>query len=262
MTENADRGRMQDDDRPERFSEIIGNSHVTRPLSSMIASDSFPHVIFLHGPTGSGKTTLARLLGRAFLCVQTGNGSHEPCGQCSSCRIGLHQILAYSEFDAATFRDEDLIDLRSCQFSFTNFTVIDEVQQYQTHHLEAFKKIVEDCDTHIVICTTHRDSLDDALLNRLLSYEYALKRPSPSEIADYLELRCQALDVTYENREQLIRVARSYECMMRPCAKFPLKAYREAGGAISDKYLDAVFGSEGSQRSAPNLSEFASFFSG
>src|SRR6187551_1149433 len=87
--------------RPSTFSEVVGQEHVTRTLGNAFATERVHHAFLFCGPRGCGKTTLARIVGKALNCTKS-NGptpkprsgagqdegesrSGEPCGKCDAC---------------------------------------------------------------------------------------------------------------------------------------------------------------------------------
>ena len=70
--------------RPEKFSEVVGQDHVTQTLAREILDGSVAHAYLFAGPRGTGKTTSARLLAKALNCTDRGDDG-EPCGTCDSC---------------------------------------------------------------------------------------------------------------------------------------------------------------------------------
>ena len=69
--------------RPETFAEVIGQEHVTEPLSQAIRNERVNHAYLFSGPRGCGKTTSARILARALNCEA--GPTPDPCGTCRSC---------------------------------------------------------------------------------------------------------------------------------------------------------------------------------
>src|SRR5689334_23443591 len=70
--------------RPRTFAEVIGQEHVTEPLSQALRSGRLHHAYLFSGPRGCGKTSSARILARSLNCVQ--GPTPDPCGECDSCR--------------------------------------------------------------------------------------------------------------------------------------------------------------------------------
>jgi DNA polymerase III subunit gamma/tau len=71
--------------RPQRFSEVIGQDHVTRTLKNAIEQQRIAHGYIFSGHRGIGKTTIARILAMALNCRSTDRPTPEPCGVCESC---------------------------------------------------------------------------------------------------------------------------------------------------------------------------------
>ena len=72
--------------RPQKFSEVIGQDHVTRTLKNAIEQGRIAHGYIFSGHRGIGKTTIARILAMALNCQSQDHPVAEPCGVCDSCR--------------------------------------------------------------------------------------------------------------------------------------------------------------------------------
>src|SRR5215472_17254001 len=96
--------------RPQKFSEVIGQEHVTRTLQNAIEQGRNAHGYIFSGHRGIGKTTVARILAAALNCRSQGHPVPEPCGVCESCtEIRAGSSLDVIEIDAATNRGIDEI---------------------------------------------------------------------------------------------------------------------------------------------------------
>ena len=96
--------------RPQRFSEVIGQDHVTRTLKNAIEQQRIAHGYIFSGHRGIGKTTIARILAMALNCRSAENPTPEPCGVCDSCvEIRAGSAVDVIEIDAATNRGIDEI---------------------------------------------------------------------------------------------------------------------------------------------------------
>jgi DNA polymerase-3 subunit gamma/tau len=71
--------------RPQKFSEVIGQEHVTRTLKNAIEQGRIAHGYIFSGHRGIGKTTVARILAMALNCRSAEQPVSEPCGVCDSC---------------------------------------------------------------------------------------------------------------------------------------------------------------------------------
>src|ERR1700686_2088347 len=69
--------------RPERFSELVGQEHVTRTLAQALKSGRIAHAFLFTGIRGVGKTSAARIMARCLNCDQ--GPTPEPCGTCAAC---------------------------------------------------------------------------------------------------------------------------------------------------------------------------------
>ena len=88
--------------RPQRFSEIIGQGHVTDTLSAEVRTKQVAHAYLFTGPRGTGKTTTARIIAKALNCPQLSEDG-EPCNECPSCTaITEGTSLDVIELDAAS----------------------------------------------------------------------------------------------------------------------------------------------------------------
>jgi hypothetical protein len=243
-----------DVERPNTFSQIVGNEQEVQRITSMLDRNRLPNVIFLWGPTGSGKTTTARIIARAKLCKNRAVGQHEPCGECSACCCVLNDtncsMTEYHEYDANSVTESTLDDLSLILLRPWEVVFIDELQDMDPRVLKQLRKPLESAIATVILTTTHPDEIEDAFRNRLKSYEYEMTRPSVEQTVDYLERRFHQSGIKLESRSQLVRVAEALNCEMRPCGEFPRKVLAEAGNSLTNVYLDEIFGSEGGQTTA------------
>src|SRR5690606_9700623 len=97
--------------RPGRFSEVRGQRHVVKALQNAVREGRVGHAYLLSGPRGTGKTTLARILGKVLNCESPVDG--EPCCECASCKaIESGTSFDLRELDAASNNKvDDMRDL-------------------------------------------------------------------------------------------------------------------------------------------------------
>ena len=91
--------------RPQKFSDVIGQEHVTQTLKNAIEQERIAHGYIFSGHRGIGKTTVARILAMALNCRSAAKPVPEPCGVCESCtEIRAGNAVDVIEIDAATNR--------------------------------------------------------------------------------------------------------------------------------------------------------------
>ena len=87
--------------RPQNFTDLIGQEHVSRTLANAIRSGRIHHAFLFTGARGVGKTSAARILAKALNCEA--GLSDTPCGTCPSClEITAGQGLDVIEIDGAS----------------------------------------------------------------------------------------------------------------------------------------------------------------
>jgi DNA polymerase III gamma/tau subunit len=252
MNQNPTTPRPVDADRPQRFDGIVGNQTVTKRVTAMLAKNRLPNLIFLTGPTGSGKTTTARIVARAKLCKERPEGEFEPCGACSNCTKGVNDtncnIVEYHEYDANAVNEETLDNFQLMFLRPWEVIFIDELQDLAPYILRRLRKMLEGATATIILTTSHPGEIEDAFRNRLKSYEYEMTRPTVEEAANFLETQFLRHQISFGSRQQLERVAEALNCEMRPLGEFPRKVMAEADGKVTDEYLDELFGALAVQR--------------
>lgn len=232
--------------RPNTFSKVVGNQAVVKRLTQMIASNRVPRLVFINGPTGSGKTMLARVAARAIICSNRAETQHEPCGHCRNCQCELNDTTCgleeYREYDANLLTEDVLNDLRWDLLKQHLVIFIDELQDLAPHLLKRLRKMLEGAFCTLILTTSHPDEIEDAFRNRLKSFEFTMKRPSVTEVVAFLEEEFRTKGIIYESQTQLIGVAEELKCEMRPCSQFATKVLAEAAGILTDQFMDDTFG--------------------
>ena len=183
--------------RPSVFADVIGQEHVTVPLSNALESGRTHHAYLFSGPRGCGKTSSARIMARSLNCV---NGpTPNPCGECQSCKDLVANgpgSLDVIEIDAATHGlVDDARDLRDKAFfapvqSRYKIYIIDEAHQLGTGAANALLKVVEEPPPHVIFifATTEPDKLIATIRSR--THHYPFRLVPPGILAAHLEKIC------------------------------------------------------------------------
>ena len=167
--------------RPQRFSEVIGQDHVTRTLKNAIEQQRIAHGYIFSGHRGIGKTTIARILAMALNCRSTDHPVPEPCGVCDSCKeIKAGQSVDVIEIDAATNRGIDEIrELREAARyrparDRYKIYILDEAHQITDAAFNALLKTLEEPPSHIVfmMATTEPEDIPQTIRSRCQHFSF------------------------------------------------------------------------------------------
>src|SRR5450432_3403034 len=171
--------------RPQRFSEVIGQDHVTRTLKNAIDQQRLAHGYIFSGHRGIGKTTIARILAMALNCRGVDGKAEkpvtEPCGGCASCtEIRAGNSVDVIEIDAATNRGIDEIRelregarYRPARDRYKIY-ILDEAHQITDAAFNALLKTLEEPPSHIVfmMATTQPEDIPQTIRSRCQHFSF------------------------------------------------------------------------------------------
>ncbi len=167
--------------RPQKFSEVIGQEHVTRTLQNAIAQSRIAHGYIFSGHRGIGKTTIARILAMALNCRSQDHPVPEPCGVCDSCvEIRAGNSVDVIEIDAATNRGIDEIRelreaarYRPARDRFKIY-ILDEAHQITDAAFNALLKTLEEPPSHIIfmMATTQPEDIPQTIRSRCQHFSF------------------------------------------------------------------------------------------
>lgn len=183
--------------RPSVFADVIGQEHVTVPLSNALESGRTHHAYLFSGPRGCGKTSSARIMARSLNCEK--GPTPDPCGECQSCKDLVANgpgSLDVIELDAATHGlVDDARDLRDKAFfapvqSKYKIYIIDEAHQLGPGAANALLKVVEEPPPHVIFifATTEPEKLISTIRSR--THHYPFRLVPPGILGEHLEKIC------------------------------------------------------------------------
>src|SRR5262244_1974973 len=167
--------------RPQRFSEVIGQEHVTRTLKNAIEQQRIAHGYIFSGHRGIGKTTIARILAMALNCRTFDRPTPEPCGHCDSCvEIRAGNSVDVIEIDAATNRGIDEIrELREAARyrparDRYKIYILDEAHQITDAAFNALLKTLEEPPEHVIfmMATTQPEDIPQTIRSRCQHFSF------------------------------------------------------------------------------------------
>ena len=240
--------------RPQSFSDVAGQEHITRTLQNAITANRIAHAFLFTGVRGVGKTTAARILAKALNCVQ--GPTPTPCNECSPCQeIAQGSSIDVLEIDGASNRGIDEIrqiieNVRyqpaNCRFKIY---IIDEVHQVTKDAFNALLKTLEEPPPSVkfILATTEPHRLPATILSRCQRYDF--RRIKLREIVERLGAiaKSESLDIT---DGALVLLAREADGSMRDAQSLleqvlAIAEPPDAGGkrrAVDETLLQEILG--------------------
>src|SRR5215471_2110305 len=239
--------------RPQRFSEVVGQEHVTRTLKNAIDQQRIAHGYIFSGHRGIGKTTIARILAMALNCRSVERPTAEPCGRCDSCvEIRAGSSVDVIEIDAATNRGIDEIrELRDAARyrparDRYKIYILDEAHQITDAAFNALLKTLEEPPPHIVfmMATTQPEDIPQTIRSRCQHFSFhAVKF---DEIVSQLGAIAAKESITTDD-EALAVLAEAGDGSMRDALSIFDQVIAGSEGHVSAEQVRALVGNVSSE---------------
>ena len=232
--------------RPQNFTDLIGQEHVSQTLTNAIRSGRIHHAFLFTGARGVGKTSAARILAKALNCDE--GLSDQPCGLCSSCtEITAGHSMDVLEIDGASNTGvDDIRELRENIRYLPNSSrykifIIDEVHMLSTNAFNALLKTLEEPPEHakFIFATTEPHKIPITILSRCQRFDF--RKIPLARVAARLREISDAETLTISDRS-LSLVARQGEGSMRDSLSTLDQVIAFSGDEVDDEAVQTLLG--------------------
>jgi len=234
--------------RPARFDDLIGQAAMVRILRNAFATGRIAHAFMLTGVRGVGKTTTARIIGRALNCTATGAPTADPCGVCPDCvAILADRHPDVIEMDAASRTGVDDVRelIESTRYrpvqARTKVFIVDEVHMLSRNAFNALLKTLEEPPPHVkfVFATTELRKVPVTVLSRCQRFD--LRRVRVAELAAHFG-RIATQEAVAVELPALDLIARAADGSVRDGLSLLDQAIAQADGAVTEAAVINMLG--------------------
>ncbi|SEO39479.1 DNA polymerase-3 subunit gamma/tau [Amphibacillus marinus] len=238
--------------RPQRFEDVVGQSHITRTLQNASAQNKFSHAYLFSGPRGTGKTSAAKIFAKMINCKEA--PTNDPCGKCDAC-VGIQTgaISDVIEIDAASnngveqIRDiRDKVKYAPSAVSYKVY-IIDEVHMLSIGAFNALLKTLEEPPKHIIfiLATTEPHKIPLTIISRCQRFDF--KRITQQAIVERMSLIMEQEGISV-SESAYHAIALAAEGGMRDALSLLDQAISYSEGGVTLEDVLAITGSVSQER--------------
>ena len=205
--------------RPQNFSTVVGQAHITTTLKNAIKNDQLAHAFLFCGPRGVGKTTCARILAKTINC-ENRSSEGESCNICQSCiSFDAGTSLNIHELDAASNNSVDDIRTLVDQVRFApqagkyKVYIVDEVHMLTSNAFNAFLKTLEEPPPFVIfiLATTEKHKIIPTIISRCQIFDF--KRITNNDTIEHLQDICKKENIKADKAALHVIALKSEGCM-------------------------------------------------
>ena len=232
--------------RPQLFSDLIGQDHVTKTLTNAFKKDRVAQGYILTGPRGVGKTTTARIIAKALNCAKSLDGV--PCNNCNNCQeITDGRNLDVIEIDGASNRGiEEIRNIRE-QIKYTPMNapykifIIDEVHMLTNQAFNALLRTLEEPPSHgkFILATTDIHKVPSTIISRCQRFDF--NRITEESIRERLKIIFKDEKIVVDD-DSISAIARKSDGSMRDALSIMDQVIAYAGDSIKIDDVSTIIG--------------------